>query len=69
MLHLNKAHFILNKYVVFSPKQKSPGDVSYFDTDFTMEKAKLTKIDKDLLSTIDPNMFKGFSFTSPSMVN
>ncbi|KAK2148686.1 hypothetical protein LSH36_487g03030 [Paralvinella palmiformis] len=53
----------------FKPKIKSASDVSYFDTDFTMEKAKLTKIDKDLLSTIDPNMFKGFSFTNPSMVN
>lgn len=48
----------------FKPKIKSANDVSYFDTDFTMEKACLTPPDKDLLKTLDQDVFDGFSFTN-----
>ena len=48
--------------------QKSPGDVSYFDSDFTMEKAQLTPTDKDLLATMDQAVFNGFSYTNPDLV-
>ncbi|XP_046580250.1 protein kinase C delta type-like isoform X2 [Haliotis rubra] len=48
----------------FKPKLKSPSDSSNFDMDFTMEKAQLTPPDKDLLKTMNQNVFKNFSFTS-----
>jgi len=51
----------------FKPKIRSPSDVSYFDTDFTMEKAALTPLDQDLMKTIDQDVFRGFSFTNPDI--
>ena len=47
--------------------QKNASDVSNFDTDFTMEKAQLTPSDKDLLKTMDQEVFSGFSFTNPDL--
>ncbi|CAH1784214.1 unnamed protein product [Owenia fusiformis] len=49
----------------FKPKIKSASDVSNFDTDFTMERAQLTPPDKELLKTMDQEVFRHFSFTSP----
>jgi len=41
--------------------------VRYFDADFTMEKVQLSKTDRQLLATIDQELFSGFSFTEPHM--
>lgn len=38
-----------------------------FDTDFTREKAHLTLPDKDLMKTMNQNVFDGFSFTNMIM--
>lgn len=57
--------FLLSFFFVF--EQKSASDVSNFDTDFTMEKPQLTPTDKDLLKTMDQEVFAGFSFTNPEM--
>lgn len=51
----------------FKPKIKSASDVGYFDTDFTMERANFTPPDKDLLRTMNQEVFRGFSFTNPNM--
>ncbi len=48
--------------------QKSANDSSNFDIDFTVEKAKLTPPDKDLLKTMNQNLFKNFSYTSAAAV-
>ena len=48
--------------------QKSANDVSYFDTDFTMEQPRLTVSDKYLLKTMDQEVFTGFSFTNQDML-
>lgn len=47
--------------------QLSALDVRYFDADFTMEKVQLSKTDRNLLATIDQELFRGFSFTEPQM--
>ncbi|XP_064604272.1 protein kinase C delta type-like isoform X2 [Liolophura sinensis] len=51
----------------FKPRVKSPSDVSNFDKDFTMEKPQLSHSDKDYLKTMNQSVFKGFSFTNPTM--
>lgn len=48
--------------------QKSASDVGNFDTDFTKEHARLTAPDKDLIKTMNQNLFDGFSFTNMAMV-
>jgi len=47
--------------------QLSASDVRYFDADFTMEKVQLSKTDRNLLATIDQELFTDFSFTEPLM--
>ncbi|CAG0897021.1 unnamed protein product, partial [Cyprideis torosa] len=47
------------------PKLKNSWDVSYFDTDFTMERPHLTAIQKEILKTIDQHQFSGFSYINP----
>ena len=49
--------------------QLSALDVRYFDADFTMEKVQLSKTDRNLLATIDQELFRGFSFTEPQMAH
>ncbi|ESN96135.1 hypothetical protein HELRODRAFT_67947, partial [Helobdella robusta] len=55
----------------FVPTVKSAKDLGNFDRDFTTENVKLTLPDskdlKDLIDTIDQELFKGFSFVSPAM--
>lgn len=51
----------------FQPRVLSALDVRYFDADFTMEKVQLSKTDRNLLATIDQELFRGFSFTEPQM--
>eukprot|EP00058_Branchiostoma_floridae_P007070 XP_002592558.1 hypothetical protein BRAFLDRAFT_57451 [Branchiostoma floridae] len=54
----------------YKPNIRSASDVSNFDSDFTMEKARLTApTNKDLLESIDQNMFSGFEFTAPTMAD
>jgi len=52
----------------FQPIIKKSNDVSNFDADFTSESTSLTPIDKDLLTTLDQEVFAGFSFTNPNTV-
>ena len=44
--------------------QKSSGDASNFDDDFTFQPAKLTEPDPQLVLSIDQMNFAGFSFTA-----
>ncbi|XP_013379149.1 protein kinase C delta type isoform X2 [Lingula anatina] len=53
----------------FKPKVKSASDVGNFDTDFTMERAYFTPPDKELLKTMNQEVFKGFSFTNPLLAS
>ncbi|CAG0925164.1 unnamed protein product [Notodromas monacha] len=52
----------------FQPKLKSGSDVTYFDTDFTMERPHLTVVDKDILASMDQAPFQSFSYTNPDML-
>ncbi|XP_032230601.1 protein kinase C delta type [Nematostella vectensis] len=49
----------------FKPSIKSANDTNNFDPDFTMEAAKFTPTDKDLLQSMDQGQFRGFSFVNP----
>lgn len=46
--------------------QQHPLDTQYFDKTFTVEKAKLTPIDKNILQSMDQSQFQGFSYTNPN---
>ncbi|KAK7102666.1 protein kinase C delta type-like [Littorina saxatilis] len=48
----------------FKPKIKGDADTSNFDSDFTAESVKLTPPDKELLKTMNQQVFKRFTFTS-----
>ncbi len=37
-----------------------------FDPDFTMEPAKLTPVEDELLRSMDQTQFRGFSFINPN---
>jgi len=52
----------------FKPKIKSASDVGNFDVDFTRENPRLTAPDKELIKTMNQNLFDGFSFTNMAMV-
>ena len=54
--------------VIFFVLQKSRTDVDNFDTDFTREKPKLTPTDKNVLSSIPQDDFRGFSYVNPNFV-
>ena len=49
--------------------QKSSGDASNFDDDFTFQPAKLTEPDPQLVLSIDQMNFAGFSFTTDRLNN
>ncbi|XP_039627237.1 protein kinase C delta type-like isoform X1 [Polypterus senegalus] len=51
----------------FKPKVKSPNDCSNFDREFLNEKARLSQGDKNLIDSIEPTAFEGFSFINPKM--
>ncbi|XP_077196431.1 protein kinase C theta type isoform X4 [Paroedura picta] len=51
----------------FRPRVKSPGDYSNFDKEFLSEKPRLSYGDGALINSMDQNMFRNFSFTSPVM--
>ncbi|GJQ75880.1 hypothetical protein Trydic_g17942 [Trypoxylus dichotomus] len=50
----------------FKPNLQHPLDTQYFDKTFTVEKAKLTPIDKNILQSMDQAQFQGFSYTNPN---
>ncbi|KAF2898252.1 hypothetical protein ILUMI_07923 [Ignelater luminosus] len=50
----------------FKPKLQHPLDTQYFDKTFTVEKAKLTPIEKNILQSMDQTQFQGFSYTNPN---
>ena len=50
----------------FKPRVKSPIDLAYIDTEFTLDAPVLSKMDGKLLSTIDEDIFRGFSFVNES---
>jgi novel protein kinase C epsilon type len=52
----------------FTPKLASARDVSYFDTEFTSEPAKLSVIDRATVGQINQGEFGGFSFTNKEYV-
>uniref|UniRef100_A0A665WH24 Protein kinase C n=1 Tax=Echeneis naucrates TaxID=173247 RepID=A0A665WH24_ECHNA len=51
----------------FKPRIKSPEDVNNFDPDFTQEEPILTPIDGPMISSINQEEFRNFSFTSPEL--
>lgn len=51
----------------FKPKVKSSSDCSNFDREFLNEKARLSHGDKNLIDSMDPNAFAGFSFVNPKL--
>ena len=57
----------VNHHVLIFLEQKSASDVSNFDMDFTMEAAQLTPPDRELLKTINQDVFAGFSYTNAKM--
>ncbi len=46
--------------------QKGDKAVNNFDPDFTMEPAKLTPVEDELLRSMDQTQFRGFSFINPN---
>eukprot|EP00795_Rhopilema_esculentum_P002018 gene2018-17579_t len=50
----------------FRPDVKGESAVNNFDPDFTMEPAKLTPVEDDLLKSMDQMQFRGFSFINPN---
>ncbi len=59
---INQAILIFNVFFF----QKGESAVNNFDPDFTMEPAKLTPVDDDLLKSMDQAQFRGFSFINPN---
>uniref|UniRef100_A0A8C3G0H4 Protein kinase C n=1 Tax=Cyclopterus lumpus TaxID=8103 RepID=A0A8C3G0H4_CYCLU len=53
----------------FKPKVKSPSDCSNFDREFLSEKPRLSHADKNLIDSMDPAAFAGFSFINPKLEN
>ncbi|XP_063922265.1 putative protein kinase C delta type homolog isoform X4 [Zophobas morio] len=50
----------------FKPNLQHPLDTQYFDKTFTVEKAKLTPIEQNILQSMDQTQFQGFSYTNPN---
>uniref|UniRef100_A0A669CXH6 Protein kinase C n=1 Tax=Oreochromis niloticus TaxID=8128 RepID=A0A669CXH6_ORENI len=52
----------------FKPRIKTPEDVNNFDPDFTQEEPTLTPIDDPMITSINQEEFRNFSFTSPELL-
>ncbi|KPP74097.1 protein kinase C eta type-like [Scleropages formosus] len=52
----------------FKPRIKTAEDVNNFDPDFTREEPTLTPIDEPLISSVNQDEFRNFSFTSPELL-
>ena len=62
-------HNTVEFFFLFCIPQKSAGDASNFDDDFTFQPAKLTEPDPQLVLSIDQMNFAGFSFTADRFKN
>nr|CAB3265161.1 protein kinase C delta type-like [Phallusia mammillata] len=49
----------------FKPKVRSASDYSNFDKEFLNATTRLTQADKDVIQSLDQNLFRGFSFVNP----
>ncbi|CAK8689328.1 unnamed protein product [Clavelina lepadiformis] len=49
----------------FKPKVRSASDYSNFDKEFLSARPRLTQADKDVIASIDQNLFREFSFVNP----
>ncbi|XP_023681347.1 protein kinase C eta type [Paramormyrops kingsleyae] len=52
----------------FRPRIKTAEDVNNFDPDFTREEPTLTPIDDPVISSVNQDEFRNFSFTCPELV-
>ncbi|XP_043461456.1 serine/threonine-protein kinase STE20-like isoform X2 [Leptopilina heterotoma] len=50
----------------FKPAVEHTLDTRYFDTAFTAERPRLTAVPEDILTSMDQNVFRGFSYTNPN---
>uniref|UniRef100_A0A336JY49 protein kinase C n=1 Tax=Culicoides sonorensis TaxID=179676 RepID=A0A336JY49_CULSO len=50
----------------FKPEVLHPLDTKYFDNCFTKERARLTLIDRNILKSINQELFDGFTYTNPN---
>ena len=72
-MHYNNIQYSIflvhNTTLIYYIPQKSAGDASNFDDDFTFQPAKLTEPDPQLVLSIDQMNFAGFSFTADRFKN
>lgn len=59
---------LLYEQLFIIPLQKTQEDVNNFDPDFTQEEPTLTPIDDPMISSINQEEFRDFSFTSPELL-
>ncbi|XP_014231368.1 titin-like [Trichogramma pretiosum] len=50
----------------FKPAVEHTLDTRYFDTAFTAERPRLTLVPEQILTSMDQNVFRGFSYTNPN---
>ncbi|XP_070153348.1 uncharacterized protein [Polyergus mexicanus] len=50
----------------FKPALDHTLDTKYFDTAFTTERPRLTPVPEQILTSMDQNVFRGFSYTNPN---
>lgn len=50
----------------FKPALEHTLDTRYFDTAFTAERARLTPVPEQILTSMDQGVFRGFSYTNPN---
>ncbi|XP_033223369.1 probable serine/threonine-protein kinase dyrk2 isoform X1 [Belonocnema kinseyi] len=50
----------------FKPAVEHTLDTRYFDTAFTAERPRLTAVPEQILTSMDQNVFRGFSYTNPN---
>ncbi|KAL7293341.1 hypothetical protein TKK_0013112 [Trichogramma kaykai] len=50
----------------FKPAVEHTLDTRYFDTAFTAERPRLTPVPEQILTSMDQNVFRGFSYTNPN---
>lgn len=50
----------------FKPALDHTLDTKYFDTAFTTERPRLTPVPEQILTSMDQDVFRGFSYTNPN---
>lgn len=68
-LRLPLFELVYLNFLCFLMKQKSADDISNFDKEFTEAEPALTPIDENITSTLDHQLFDGFSYTNPNMTD